>query len=74
MLGYTYDEKLNRSIRYFDEDGREWMKMGAAGYKTDSYPHIVIIGRPNSYLLLPDGERLWFYQIEYSIMHDWISI
>lgn len=70
MLGYTYDEKLNRSIRYFDEDGREWMKMGAAGYKTDSYPHIVIIGRPNSYFLLPDCERLWFYQIEKSLYRE----
>ncbi len=64
MLGYTYDEKLNDSIRYFDEDGREWMKMGAAGYKTDNYPHIMIIGRPNSYFSLPDGGKIWFYQIE----------
>lgn len=64
MLGYTYDEKLNNSIRYFDEKGREWMKMGAAGYKTDNYPHIIIIGRPNSYLSLSDGGKIWFYEIE----------
>ena len=64
MLGYTYDEELNSSIRYFDEDGREWMKMGAAGYKTDNYPHIVVIGRPNSYFSLSDDRKIWFYQIE----------
>lgn len=64
MLGYTYDEELNSSIRYFDKDGREWMKMGAVGYKTDNYPHIVIIGRPNDYLSLSDGGKIWFNQIE----------
>lgn len=64
MIGYTYNEELNQSIRYYDNAGREWMKMGAVGYKTDNYPHIVIIGRPGSYLTLPNNKKMWFFQIE----------
>ena len=64
MLGYTYNKELNNSIRYCDKAGREWMKMGAMGYRTDDYPHIVIVGRPDSYLMVSSDKKIWFYQIE----------
>lgn len=76
MIGYAYDRERNNATRYFDELGREWMKMGAVGYRTDNYPHIVIVGRPDSYLLLPSNEKIWFYQIEktlYRSLHTLMS-
>lgn len=69
MIGYT-DDRLNKNIYVTDKYGKTWLSLGTYSYKSDNYGRIVMKGRLNSNIYLSNGEKIPYYFIEDTILHD----
>lgn len=70
MKGYYYDSELNKDLYVYDKYGYRWFSLGTIGYKSDRFDRIAMKGRPNSYIYTDTGNKIYYYQIEDTIMKD----
>lgn len=70
MVGYYYDEELNKDAFITDDYGKRWVNMGKFSYKSDRYGRIKMKGRPKAIIKLEDGRSVPFFNVEDTILKD----
>lgn len=70
MVGYYYDEELNKDAFITDDYGKRWVNMGKFSYKSDRYGRIKMKGRPKAIIKLEDGRSVPFFNVEDAILKD----
>ena len=70
MVGYYYDEELNKDAFITDAYGNRWVNMGKFSYKSDKYGRIKMKGRPKAIIKLDDGKTVPFFNVEDTVLKD----